>query len=79
VSDDKKTEAPKPAPPPGPPPPKNPGFITLTVTNHHERVIRTAGRYARVSEERRQQFAADYRKLVDNFSLRGAGGRKKTS
>jgi NADH-quinone oxidoreductase subunit G len=31
VSDDKKTEAPKPAPPPGPPPPKNPGFITLTV------------------------------------------------
>jgi hypothetical protein len=49
----------------------------LTVTHHHERVIRTAGRYARVSEERRQQLASDYRKLVDNFTLRGAGCRKK--
>jgi DNA-binding FadR family transcriptional regulator len=55
------------------------GYINLTVTNHHERVIRTAGKFARVSEERRQQFVADYRQLVDNLSLRRTGGRKKTS
>jgi DNA-binding GntR family transcriptional regulator len=49
------------------------GFITITVANHHERVIRTAGKYARVSIERRQQLDADYRRLVDNFSLRRRG------
>src|SRR6266850_1758491 len=28
------------------------GFVTVTVKNKHDRVIRTAGRYARVTEQR---------------------------
>jgi len=58
---------------------KEKGYITVTIANRNERVIRTAGRYARLSEAQLQEFKAGYRSLVDNFSLRSQGGRKKTS
>ena len=55
---------------------KEKGFITVTIQNRNERVMRAAGKYARVRGEalialRRQQSG-----LVHRFSL---GGRKKTS
>lgn len=53
------------------------GFITVTLTNSNERVIRAAGKYARPSAERVRRFQSDYRSLVDKFQFRGAGvGRK---
>lgn len=53
------------------------GFITVTITNHHERVIRTAGKYARVSEERLREFDADYKKLETKMGIAVAGGGRK--
>lgn len=55
------------------------GYVTVTIANRNERVIRTAGKYARVSEAQLRRIRDDYRQLVDNFSLRSQGGRKKTS
>lgn len=58
---------------------KEKGYITVTVVNHFERVIRTAGRFARVPEAQILQFRADMDRLVDNFRVKSHGGRKKTS
>lgn len=58
---------------------KEKGYVTVTVQNHFERVIRTAGRFARVPEDRLQGLAADFRLVVDKFDLRRQGGRKKAS
>lgn len=58
---------------------KDKGYITVTIANRNERVIRTAGKYARISTAQLQQFRADHRRLVDNLTLRGHAGRKKTS
>ncbi len=56
---------------------KDKGFVTVTIANRNERVIRTAGKYARASEAKVQKFKTDYRQLVDNFSLSARGvGRK---
>ena len=53
------------------------GYITVTITNHHERVIRTAGRHARVSDERLRQYRVNYGRLVDKLTIRVPGGGRK--
>jgi hypothetical protein len=58
---------------------KDKGYITVTITNRNERVIRTAGKYARVSDAQLRQLRAEHRRVVDNFTLHSHAGRKKTS
>ncbi len=56
---------------------KEHGFVTVTIANRNERVIRTAGRFARVSEELIRAQKAQYRQLVDKFEIPAQGvGRK---
>lgn len=53
------------------------GYITVKITNYHERVIRTAGRYARVSDEQLREYKVNYGQLVDKLAIRAVGvGRK---
>ncbi|MGC3990855.1 MAG: helix-turn-helix domain-containing protein [Chthoniobacteraceae bacterium] len=52
------------------------GFVTVTVHNKNERVIRTAGRYRRISDEEKRGLSEKRSTLVDRMSLSGRGGRK---
>ncbi len=53
------------------------GYVTISVVNFNERVIRAAGRYARVQDGEYRKFRADFRTTVDNFRIRAAGGGRK--
>jgi hypothetical protein len=55
---------------------KTKGFVTVTIQNRYERVIRAAGRYARVHREELRQLRQDQARLVHRFRV---GGMKKTS
>jgi len=52
------------------------GFITVTIQNRYERVIRAAGKDARVHGEELRQLRQDQARLVHRFRV---GGMKKTS
>jgi len=52
------------------------GFITVTIQNRYERVIRAVGKYARVRGERLQQMRQEQINLAQKFRV---GGMKKTS
>ena len=57
---------------------KTKGFVKVTIANRNQRIIRTAGRYARVPEEAVRAMHRMQRDLVEKFSLRTSGqvGRK---
>jgi len=52
------------------------GFVTVTVRNKNERVIRAAGRYRRISEEEKRSLNESRTALAHRMSLSGRGGRK---
>ena len=52
------------------------GFITVTIQNRYERVIRAAGKYARVRREALRQLRQDQAGLVHRFRI---GGMKDCS
>lgn len=52
------------------------GFITVTIQNRYERVMRAAGKYARVHGEELRQLHRDKARLVHQLRT---GGMKKTS
>lgn len=58
---------------------KQKGYITVSIANRNERVIRVAGRYARVSQAHLGKLRNDFSLLVDKLSVRGHAGRKKSS
>ena len=55
---------------------KQKGFITVTIQNRYERVIRAVGKYASVRGEDLRQLRQDQAGLVHRFRV---GGMKKTS
>ena len=52
------------------------GFITVTIQNRYERVMRAVGKYARVRGENLRHLRRDQAELVHTFRM---GGMKKTS
>jgi hypothetical protein len=52
---------------------KEKGYVSVTVHNLNERIIRTTGRFARVPDSKLRQFKADYDSLVDKFAIRRRG------
>lgn len=52
------------------------GFISVTIRNRNERVMRAVGRFARVRDEDLRKLRLDQKELVHKFAV---GGRKKTS
>jgi len=55
---------------------KSKGFITVTIQNRYERVIRAVGKYARVHGKRLHQLRQEQVSLAQKFRV---GGMKKTS
>jgi DNA-binding transcriptional ArsR family regulator len=55
------------------------GYITVVVTNHNDRVIRTAGKYARVSDAAVRELQEQHASLVDKFTIRRTGGMPKST
>ena len=55
---------------------KKKGFITVTIQNRYERVMRAAGKYARVRDEDLRRLKQDVTDLAQKMR---AGGTKKTS
>ena len=51
------------------------GFVIVTVKNKNDRVIRTAGRYSRVADEKRRDFQRRRRELTEKFTLRSGPRR----
>ena len=52
------------------------GFVTVTIQNRYDRVIRAVGKYARVHGERLHQLRQEQVSLAQKFRM---GGMKKTS
>jgi hypothetical protein len=50
------------------------GFITITIRNRNERVIRTAGRYARVPDSALRRLRQDHADLIHSMTVAGRGG-----
>ena len=57
---------------------KDKGFITVTIRNRNERIIRAAGKYARVPDLEMRRLRYDHAELIHRMSLRTARevGRK---
>ena len=55
---------------------KEKGFVFVTIQNRYERVMRAAGKHARVHGEELRQLRQDQARLVHRFRV---GGMKKTS
>ena len=55
---------------------KTKGFVTVTIQNRYERVIRAAGKYARVHGQQLRQLRQDQDRLAHRFRV---GGMKKAS
>src|SRR6266446_6163504 len=48
---------------------KRHGFVTVTIKNRYDRVIRTAGKYARVSDQNLREFGRTRADLAAKFSV----------
>jgi DNA-binding transcriptional regulator PaaX len=46
------------------------GFITVTIKNRNERVMRAAGKYARIRDEDIRRFNQDRQALIHRMSVR---------
>jgi hypothetical protein len=55
------------------------GFVTVTVQNQNELVIRVVGKYARVKDAVLRQFEEDKQKLIHKLRNRDMGGMTETS
>ena len=55
---------------------KQKGFVTVTIKDRYDRVIRAAGKHSRVHGEELKQLRQDQAGLVHRFRV---GGMKKTS
>ena len=56
------------------------GFITVSIKNKYDRVIRAAGKYARLSESRVRELRSLRTELADKFRVhRARGGRTEMS
>lgn len=53
---------------------KEKGFVTVTIKNQYERVIRTAGKYRRVPDHELRALEQMRRSLGDKFAIRRARG-----
>lgn len=53
---------------------KKKGFVYVTVRNKNERVIRTAGKWRRVSVEELRSLHEDQAKLLHKFQVRASNG-----
>src|SRR5437868_57076 len=53
---------------------KDKGFVTITIRNRNERVIRTAGRYARVPDVEVRKLREDHVNLIHSMTLGTARG-----
>ena len=53
---------------------KEKGFITVTIQNRNERVIHTAGKYARVSDAALRQIGQDRAALIQRMTINPARG-----
>jgi transcription initiation factor IIE alpha subunit len=51
---------------------KTKGFVTVTVRNRNERVIRAAGKYRRVSEAELRDLAEQKRKVIHSMDMNAA-------
>jgi hypothetical protein len=51
---------------------KDKGFITVTIYNLNERVIRTAGRFARVPAAAVKQLQRDHQNLIHRLTLKSS-------
>ena len=58
---------------------KEKGFITVTIQNQNERIVRAAGRYARVSDEQKQQLRSERQELIHRMTVNQGRGMKKSS
>jgi hypothetical protein len=48
---------------------KEKGFVTVTIRDRNDRTIRTAGRYARVSDRQLRQLQQIRSDIIDKFSV----------
>ena len=55
------------------------GFVTITVENQNERVIRVVGKYARAKDADVRRLQQDRVGLVHRMTVRGRGGMTKMS
>src|SRR5689334_10544996 len=55
------------------------GFITVTIHNLNERVIRVVGKYARVPDTELRRLERDRTGLIHKMTLRSRGGMTRTS
>ena len=53
---------------------KEKGFVTITIQNRNERVIRTAGSYARVPDADLRRLRQDHTNLIHSMTLGTARG-----
>src|SRR5687767_13482843 len=53
---------------------KEKGFITITIRNRNERVIRTTGKYARVPDTELRRLRQDHADLIHSMTLGGGRG-----
>ncbi len=53
---------------------KGKGFVTITIHNRNERIIRTAGRYARVPDAALKRLRQDHSNLIHRMTLATARG-----
>ncbi len=55
------------------------GFITVSIQNRNERIMRAAGKFARVRDEDLRRVAQGRQELIHRWTLPVLAGRKKTS
>lgn len=48
---------------------KDKGFVTVSIRDRHERTIRTAGKYARISDEQVRRLQQIRAEIADKFSV----------
>ena len=53
---------------------KDKGFITISIQNRNERIMRVAGRYARVPESELRRLRDDKVRLAHQMTIRGRRG-----
>ena len=58
---------------------KEKGFVTVTIHNLNERVIHTAGKFARVPDREIRRLQEERIQLAHRFKIGGRGGMPKTA
>ena len=53
---------------------KNNGLVTVSIQNRNERIIRTAGKYARASDEQVRKLRSDRQGLIHSMTIQRRRG-----